>query len=492
MSLRKFFSHFSQFFTGNILSLLLGVITFPIFTRVLTKEQYGIMALVSTTMLLSVAISKAGLSDGIIRFYKEHSNSSENIKVFSSTVLIRGLVLSILTVILYLILFQAFKFPKILKIDDKYIICFTIMSAYLFIRPLNIIVYNFLRVNDRIKFMISLGLVERILSIALSLLFLLYIFQKFYGYFIGLVLAEYLVSPFLFYWFFKKYSITLKKVSGDLTIKMMKFGTPLLLTELSFLLLSYIDRYLIVAWHGEATLGLYAVGYNLAMYIANIILFSLSYSIVPIYVDIYSREGRERTESFLQNSMHYLLIAIIPICFGYIAVSKDLFIIFASPKYIDAAIFSPIVLVGNLFLAVNSILNAGLYLRKKTIIIFLISLIAVIVNVIFNIILLPHYAVIGAAIATLIACLTSSVLTIILSFRYIRIKIDLKTILYHLILSGIMLIIVRQLEFHIEWLNLLVKVIVGCLIITVGILYRERNIFNEIKRRYQFKILYTK
>ncbi len=174
--LKKFFSHFSQFLTGNILSLLLGFITFPIFTRVLTKEQYGIMALISTTMLLSVAISKAGLSDSIIRFYKEHSKSAENITIFSSTVLIRGLILSILTATVYLILFQAFKFPKILKIDDKYIICFIIMSAYLFIRPLNIIVYNFLRVNDRTKFMISLGLAERILSVALSLIFLLYYF----------------------------------------------------------------------------------------------------------------------------------------------------------------------------------------------------------------------------------------------------------------------------------------------------------------------------
>ncbi len=492
MSLRKFFIHFSQFFTGNILSLLFSFITFPVFTRILNKEQYGIMALVSATMLLSVAVSKAGLSDGIIRFYKEHSKLSENLTIFSSTVLIRGLILSILTVILYLILFQAFNFPKILKINNKYIICFVIMSGYLFIRPLNVIVYNFLRVNDKTKFMISLGLLEKMLSVALSLLFLLYIFREFYGYFIGLVLAEYLVSLFLFYWFFKKYSVNFKKVSGDLTIKMMRFGIPLLLTELSFLLLSYVDRYLIIAWHGEATLGLYAVGYNLAMYIANIILFSLSYSIVPIYVDIYGREGKEKTESFLQNSMHYLLIAIIPICFGYVAVSKDLFITFASEKYIDAAIFSPIVLIGNLFLAINNILNAGLYLKKKTIKIFFISAIAVGVNIIFNIILLPKYAAIGAAIATLIACLTSSVLTIILSFKYIRIKIELRTIIYYLILSGIMFGIVKQLEFHIAWLNLLVKVIIGFLIITVGILYRERNIFNEIKRRYQFKILYTK
>ena len=65
---RKFIKQFSHFFTGMVLGQLFGLITFPILTRVLTKEQYGILGLVSTTMLVGVAIGKAGLSDGVIRF----------------------------------------------------------------------------------------------------------------------------------------------------------------------------------------------------------------------------------------------------------------------------------------------------------------------------------------------------------------------------------------------------------------------------------------
>lgn len=490
--LKKLFIQFSQFFTGNVLSLLFGFLTFPIFTRILTKEQYGIMSLITTTMLLSVAIAKAGLSDGIIRFYKENSKTNEDLTIFSSTVLIRGLFLSGLTVILYLILFQTLNMEKLLKIDNKYVICFIIMSAYLFIRPLNIIVYNFLRVNDMTKLIIWIILSEKIISVGLSLLFLLYIVKEFYGYFLGIVLAEYLVSLFLFYWFFKNFSINIKKVSGNLTVKMIKFGIPLLLNELCFLLLSYVDRYLIMVWHGEALLGLYSVGYNLAMYLGNIILFSLSYSIVPIYVEIYERQGKEKTILFLEKSMKYLLIIIIAICFGYSAVTKDLFITFASEKYMDAAKFSPIILIGTLFLAINSIFNAGLYLKKKTMKIFIISAIAVIINVIFNILLLPKYGAMGAAIATLIACLTSSTLTIILSFRYIKIKIDLKNIIYYLGLSGIMIIVVKQIEFNITWLNLLIKSIIGIMIIIGGILYKEKIIFNEIKKRYQIRNYYKK
>jgi O-antigen/teichoic acid export membrane protein len=69
----------------------------------------------------------------------------------------------------------------------------------------------------------------------------------------------------------------------------------LLFNESAFLALSYADRYLIVAYLGEEALGLYSVGYNVAMYIGNIIMFSMSYAIVPIYVGIYGEEGRKKT-----------------------------------------------------------------------------------------------------------------------------------------------------------------------------------------------------
>ena len=84
---------------------------------------------------------------------------------------------------------------------------------------------------------------------------------------------------------------------------------------------------MIVAYYGEEVLGLYSVGYNLASYLSNIIMFSLSYTVVPIYVDIYEKDGKEKTEEFLQRCLHYLIIAVIPVFFGYLAISNDLLLL---------------------------------------------------------------------------------------------------------------------------------------------------------------------
>jgi O-antigen/teichoic acid export membrane protein len=484
-SLKKFFVHYSHFVTGSALSLLLGLISFPILTRILTREEYGVMGLVTTTMLLTVAVAKAGLSDGIIRFYKEYGDQQEKRTIFSSTIAVRGIILAVTTVLLYVIIFPIAS--RYLHISSKFLTCFMIMSAYLLLRPLNIIVLNLLRITDKTIFYNVINLMGRVISIAASLFLLLYLIGELYGYFIGLVLAELTVSVVLFYWFLANYKIALSKVSGDLALKLIRFGVPLLITEMSYLLLSYADRYMIVAFNGEDALGLYSVGYNLASYISDMVMFPLSYAVIPIYVGIYEKEGKEKTEDFLEKCLHYLLIAIIPLCAGYFVIARDLFVTLASEKYISAASFSPVILLGSLFLGINSILNAGLYLQKRSMSILAIMLSALVVNIILNLLLLPVYGAFGAAIATLAACLVSTVMTTVLSFRHICIRINLGTIFFYTLISAIMYFVLNLITTPYAWANLLIKVALGMLMIAPVVLLKEKEVFEKVKGMLPFK-----
>ena len=479
--IRKFFIQFSHFFTGGALSLLLGMITFPILTRVMSTEQYGIMSLVTTTMSLIVAFSKAGLSNGIIRFYQQFKDSESKRTVFASTVLIRGIILSIITTLLYLTLFPTLS--KYLGINEKFIFCFMIMASYLFIRPLNIIILNLLRVNNKTVFMNLLGVIGKIISITLSITLFIYIIHDLYGYFIGIIISEFIVSIILFYWFFSNYKIKYNKVSKDLTLSLIKFGMPLLFTELAYLLLSYADRYMLIAWHGESVLGIYSVGYNLAMYLANLFTFAIAYTVIPVYVEVYEKEGIKRTEEFLNKCMHYLIIAILPICFGYYAIAKDLFVLLASEKYLIASTFSPIILVGTFIMGMNDIFNAGLYLKKKTTAIMLIMLAAVVVNIILNFILLPKFGIMGATFATLIACVVSSVLTISLSFKHILVSVRVQHIAYYMFLSILMYCVVQQVNVIGHFVNLLTKMIVGGCVIAIGVVLKEKEIVCFLKKK---------
>jgi O-antigen/teichoic acid export membrane protein len=459
---------------------LFSFITFPIFTRVLTKEQYGILGLITTIMFFGIAIAKAGLSDGIIRFYQEYSKDPEKKSEFASTVLSRGLVLSGLTSLAYVLLFLIFQ--NYLEINKGYVACFMIMALYLLINPLNIIVSRFLRVNDRTVLINVLDIVGRSLAVGLSLIFLIYLFREFYGYFIGVVTAEIIMAVILFYWFFKNYRITPSVISGELHLKMIKFGVPLFLTELTFLLDNYSDRFLVVAFLGEEALGTYTVGENIAMYIANIVIFSLSYAMVPISVQIYGEGGREKTEIFMQKCLKYLVIAILPMWFGYVAVSKELITILASEKYAVAATFSPLILLASFIGTLNVVFGASFYLKKKTMLTFLIEFSSIPINIGLNLILIKRLQFMGACIAALVSIVVSTTLMIVVSRRYFKIGIEVGSLLYYVGVSCIMFLVVTQINTGVIWMNLILKVMTGAVLVALAVLVKENEIRENIRK----------
>ena len=480
--LQKFIAQYSHFLSGRAFVLLIGLVSFPILTRMLTVEQYGIMALVTTTMFFVVALAKAGLSEGIIRFYKDYSDEEESRTMFVSTVMVRGLIFSVLVALIYIVGF--YFLSDVLEISEQYYLCFMIMVIYLLVRPLNISVQNLLRVNDKTIFFNVVTIIGKLLAVGGAIFLLLYIIGNFYGYFVGLVIAELIVSIILFSWFFKKYRINLSLASWPLAAKLAKFGIPLLFTELSYLLLSYADRFMIMAYQGEEAVGLYSVGYSLASYVSDMLMFSLMYAVVPIYVALYRQQGREATEDFLNKCLHYVMLAVIPIAVGYYVISYNLFVVLASEKYAVAADFSPIILLGGLILGVNSILNAGLYLKKKTVMILLIMLSAVVINILLNIYLIPLYGPSGAAYATLVSCVVVVLLTIIASYRYITVTIQPLSLIYYLSLSGLMFVIITQISLQILWVDMLAKVVVAGAVIALGVLLKERELRGKLKDRF--------
>ena len=477
---KTFFVQFSHFFTGQAAGMLLGLITFPILTRLLSIEQYGILGLVTNTLAIVLVFAKAGLSDGIIRFHDEYMVNADNKITFYSTIFIAGLLLTSCVSLCYLAILP--HLYSVLNIKKQFQLCFLVMTPYLVVRPIRVIFMNLLRVNGKTVRYNLLNLLNNVVSAIVGIFFLVYIIGELYGYFIGTVIAEWLIFTLLLHWFFNNYQVTLSAVSGRLAKQLMLFGLPLLATELAYMLLTYADRYMILFYHGEEELGIYAVGYNLAMYVAQIVTFSVSYAIIPLYVKIYTDRGREETEKFLDDCLYYLLILVIPVCVGYAAVNKELFVLLASDKYIAAASFSPVIVVATVIFGMNSLLNAGLYLHKKSLTILLIIMIGVVLNVVCNFLLLPKFHVMGAALATLIACIGTSVFTVIFSYRFLVIKIK-KDLIYHVLLSMIMYFLVVKISTGRVVLDLVLKVVSGAGIALLGVFFKERDLLRQIQGR---------
>jgi O-antigen/teichoic acid export membrane protein len=459
-ALRKLGVHFLHFFSGTFASLLIGLISFPILTRTLSTEDYGTMALITVFSSIAVAVAKGGLSDSIIRFYREYE-AANNLKVFTSTVVFRGLILVAIVALLYVAL--SADLNTVLGLHESATVPFLIMAGFLFTRPLSIIVLNFLRATGRTIFYNTMMVVLKITSVGFAVGLLLAFDRQLSAYFSGIVLAEVLCAVILWRWFAKNYSMSPKNVSGSLAWSLMGFGLPLLATELGYLLLIYSDRYILSLFHGAGTLGVYSVGYSLPQYINDLVLFSVSYSIVPIYTELYAKKGPAETQEFLGSALKYYVMGILPVLGGYAAICHDAIVFLASDKYAAAAEFSPIIVGGLAFLGMNYILYAGLYLQKHSKLILLNMAVAVVVNILLSLWLVPDHGSWGASIAMLCACAASSVMTALLSFRYLPIKLPYLALLKYGVASAAMYYLLGLIETGGPLGNLALKVPAGAL-----------------------------
>jgi O-antigen/teichoic acid export membrane protein len=184
-------------------------------------------------------------------------------------------------------------------------------------------------------------------------------------------------------------------------------------------------------------------------------------------------------------------MGIVPLFGGYYLVVNDLLTVLASSKYEEASTFSPLIVIGTVLLGLNNVFNAGLYLNKRSGTMLFIMLTAAGVNIGFNLILVPKYGLMGAATSTLVACLVSVILTLIFSCRYLTVKVDVRTMIYSMLVTGAMVMLVREIRIDNAFVSLTTKVFSGTAFVLAGFLctqHADRNkIINYLKLRVQEK-----
>ena len=62
----------AEYFLGQALVMMVSFISLPIITRMLTKEEYGLMTLVNITLSLVGSIACIGIPQAVTSLYSAH------------------------------------------------------------------------------------------------------------------------------------------------------------------------------------------------------------------------------------------------------------------------------------------------------------------------------------------------------------------------------------------------------------------------------------
>ena len=487
--LKSLVLHFSKYSLSNVLIALAGLISFPILTRMLTVEQYGIMSLIGATLTLAASFGKFGIQHSALRFYSEikSGNSSFNLKQYFSTIItfsiLAGSVCTLLWVAVLLF------FPDRFYESGTVLPSLFIASSLIFIRILYSAITNIYRAKEFSGIVSTYSVILKYGTLTCIFL-LLFLWQKnLMSIYAGTVIWEMILLILISIHLFKRFS---EYIGFSINLRLLKtmllYGVPMLGTELAYGLLNTGDRYIIQYLMGSDKLGEYAAAYNLCNIINGVIALSVAMAVRPMYLRIWAEEGEEKTQNFIEMSIRYYCLAAIPIVFGLTAIADDLIRLLASEKYLSGSVVVPYVMLGFAIYGSSVIIAAGIYIYKQSINLMVFVIGTVVLNIALNFALIPFFKLEGAAMATLISFSALTAMMYIYSVKYLYIKIPAKKISIYCVASMIMYFVITQISLGSNLYNLLSKVMVGIALYAIIIFIVERDIRNMVLKFYTHKL----
>jgi O-antigen/teichoic acid export membrane protein len=478
--------HTSNYTIANILMVIAGLVSFPILTRVLSITEYGVMSFIAVALTLLVAVGKMGMQHATLRFHSEVKAGKRNVdaKAFLSTAILGTCVIGLCVTLLWALISQFI--PQTWLNDARLKPLLLLTSVLILVRVCDSALINQLRAQERSGVLAFYSVVRRYVQLALLLTVLLYVAPDVWGFFVATIAGEVLALVAMATWMFWRTPLHPSFFSPELMRAMLSFGLPMLGYELSSVLLSMGDRYIIQKMLGANELGIYSAAYNMCDYIKGALLGSMIAAIQPMYMRLWEEKGVVATSEFLQKFIGvYMMLSMLVIA-GMAAIGGELLSVLASQKYRAGEAVVPWVMAGMAIESVVLITGAGLYIQKRSKIIMLLVFLSAVLNLGLNVLLLPSLGLVGAGVATLVSYVFLMLAGIYIGRSTLPLSLPLWPALKFGGIALVMYFSVMQIKFQNGFFTLGLRTAAGLLIYAVLVLaldHQARSGFLSLRHK---------
>ena len=293
---------------------------------------------------------------------------------------------------------------------------------------------NFFRAKRKIGLFAIIGVIHNVFQVSIIVFFLL-LGYKLTGVIIALIIDGALFGLITLFITLRQIGFQIPRFSHMKSY--LRWGAPLTPNDAIFWILTTSDRYIISYFLGVGATGIYNAAYSIGNY-ASFALMPLSIVLFPNIVKTYDEGNRNLTRNYLTYSLKYLMMIAIPCAFGLSILAKPLLNILTTPEFVSGTIVVPLIAFGAVLSCVFQISSAVINLAGKNQLVPIVLGIGAGLNVLLNVILIPHMGILGAALATLVAYAVLGMLALIVSRRFLKFDIDTPFLVKSFFASAVM------------------------------------------------------
>lgn len=192
-------------------------------------------------------------------------------------------------------------------------------------------------------------------------------------------------------------------IDPALLSRLFRYGVPISITVLLAILLTSIDRWMIVAYHGEAAAGGYAVAVDFTLQTITLLMMTVNLAVFPAAVAAWTRDGHDAAMEHLSSNASLLLAVGVPGAAGVAVLAPGLAYCLLGAGFRDAAVpLMPLVALASLLAGLKAYhFDAAFQLTHRTGQQVAIAVGVGIANVGLNFLLIPKWGPMGAAVSVL-------------------------------------------------------------------------------------------
>lgn len=379
---------------GNLFNKGIAFLTVPIFTRILSTSDYGIINTYNSWIAIITMIIGFALHMSIRTAYIDYRERIDDFLAATvSFVLYSGLAISLF------ILTCAYLCRVNLSLS-LIVLCLLQGLSSALIEDYSM----YLMMHYRYKFRTALMILPNLISVTLSIIIIKFIISE--NAYMGRIVPTAMVMVFfgciVCFQVYKRSKMFFNKeyIKYGLSISM-----PLILHGIALNILSQSDRTMITLLADSSQTGIYSLIHNFGL-IATVITTSLE----GIWVPWFMGKLKDRKISEINNAARNYVELMTTAMISVILVGPEVVKILAPEKYWDGIVIVPCIVLANYFIFVYTLYVNVEHYYKRTKYISFNTLIAACTNVLLNFLLIPIWGYKGAALTTVVSYILAFVL----------------------------------------------------------------------------------
>ncbi len=383
---------FSIYTISGLLSKALSFLLLPFFTNHLSQSDYGVITLFSNSIYFVLPFMFMGIGETLSVEY--NSLTAKELPRFISTSLIFSIITFIIS--LFSILFFGTFLSMLTGLNIKLLYLVCILSGFNFFVEYVFIIF---RNQHKSLHFALLSISKTVIELSVSIYLIGQCNQGAMGRINGLLISSGVCFVIILIYFFNKGYLN-SSFSKNWFIIILKRGLPTIPFFFMIFILNNSDNYFIKFFHGNKSIGVYALACQIAL-VVNLISSSFMMSFYPFF---YKSLLDKHHNKILRVIFVYIFIIILSILLLFVF-SPLLFKHFINEKFIDSLQYVFLLSLGQMWWAFFLIILSYLYYKKENTKLYYLSISSIIFTITIDYFIIKQHDSINWAWANMLSFL---------------------------------------------------------------------------------------